>query len=238
MITIVHLYYDLMNLYGEHANIRALIEHFDKQGVKTKVLYLSKNDQIDFYKYDIYYMGMGTEKNQQIVLEDMMKYHSAIKKTIKSKLFIITGNALELFGQDLITSDNKRINTLGIFNYYTKNIPSRIVEETLMKTSLIKEPIIGFQNREGIINDIDNYWFDVINGTGSNNEIKKEGYQQDYFYGTYLIGPLLVRNPYLTDYFVKLIMDKKGLKFKANKEGIEYQAYQANVEYIKEKAEL
>lgn len=237
MITIAHLYYDLMNLYGEHANIRALREHFKKQEVETEVVYLSKNDQINFYKYDIYYMGMGTEKNQQIVLEDLMKYHSDIKKSIKSKLFIITGNSLELFGQDLITSDNNKINTLGIFNYYTKNIPSRIVEEALMKTSLIEEPIIGFQNREGIINDIDNYWFDVINGTGSNNEIKKEGYHQNGFYGTYLIGPILIRNPYLTDYFVKLIMDKKQLKFKANNEGVEYQAYQANIDNAIKKAE-
>ena len=32
-IKIAHLYYDLMNLYGENANIRALVHFAERQGI-------------------------------------------------------------------------------------------------------------------------------------------------------------------------------------------------------------
>ena len=73
-IRIAHLYYDLMNLYGESGNIMALEKAFHDQDMYTEVIKLSVNDKIDFNKYDIYYMGCGSETNQQIVINDILKY--------------------------------------------------------------------------------------------------------------------------------------------------------------------
>ncbi len=216
MINIAHLYYDLMNLYGEHANIRALENHFKNQNIEVKIHYLTKNDLIDFTKYDLYYMGMGTEENQLIVLNDLKKYLLEIKKAIKNKLFIITGNATELFGE-YIKVKTKKIEALNIFSYHTLRSPNRIVSELVLTTDVINEKIIGFQNHEGIIKNNLHPWL------FTNNE--KQGYHQYKFYATHLIGPLLIRNPYLTDYFVKLILKQKKIDYQVNKEGIEYQAY-------------
>ena len=77
-IKIAHLYYDLMNLYGENGNILALSEAFKRQGAKVTVDNLTKGSKIDFNKYDIYYIGMGTEDNQEIVREDILRYKSEI----------------------------------------------------------------------------------------------------------------------------------------------------------------
>ena len=73
-IKIAHLYYDLMNLYGENGNIMALVDGFEKQDMYTEVTYLTINDKIDFKKYDIYYIGCGSETNQEIVINDILKY--------------------------------------------------------------------------------------------------------------------------------------------------------------------
>ena len=56
-IKIAHLYYDLMNLYGEHGNILALTKHLEAHKIKTIVHYLSLEDEIDFSKYDILQMN-------------------------------------------------------------------------------------------------------------------------------------------------------------------------------------
>ena len=45
---IAHLYYDLMNLYGENGNIRYLKNRLEEQGIKVEVSFLSKDDKIDF----------------------------------------------------------------------------------------------------------------------------------------------------------------------------------------------
>ena len=99
-IKIAHLYYDLMNLYGESGNIMALEKGFNDQDMYTEVIKLSINDRIDFTKYDIYYMGCGSESNQLIVNEDLLKYKNIIKDAIEDgKYFIFTGNSYELLGK-------------------------------------------------------------------------------------------------------------------------------------------
>ena len=96
-IKIAHLYYDLMNLYGENGNIMALEKGFNDQDMFTEVTYLTVNDKIDFNKYDIYYMGCGSEENQKIVIDDILKYKDKIKNAIENeKHFIFTGNSYEL----------------------------------------------------------------------------------------------------------------------------------------------
>ena len=49
-IKIAHLYYDLMNLYGEQGNIIALEKAFEDQEMYTEIDNLSINDRIDFDK--------------------------------------------------------------------------------------------------------------------------------------------------------------------------------------------
>ena len=116
-IKVCHLYYDLMNLYGENANIRAIENMCEYHGITCEVSLKTINDKIDFNSYDIYYMGSGDEKSELLVLEDMIKYKDKIKASIESgKTFIITGNASELFGSYIIDNDVK-YDALSVFNY-------------------------------------------------------------------------------------------------------------------------
>ena len=73
---IAHLYYDLMNLYGENGNVRYLVKQLERQGIDAEVHFLSMEEKIDFKKYDFYYIGMGSEENKMIVLDNIMKYKS------------------------------------------------------------------------------------------------------------------------------------------------------------------
>ena len=73
-IKIAHLYYDLMNLYGESGNITALTSALERQKIKYEVDKISKGDKFEASKYDIFYMGMGTEANQEIVRKDILRY--------------------------------------------------------------------------------------------------------------------------------------------------------------------
>ena len=99
-IKIAHLYYDLMNLYGESGNIIALEQAFNNQDMYVEVTNLSIDDKIDFNKYDIYYMGSGSEHNQLLVIEDLLKYKDKFKNAIENnKHIILTGNSYEILGK-------------------------------------------------------------------------------------------------------------------------------------------
>lgn len=214
-ITIAHLYYDLLNLYGENGNIKALKKQLENQGVSVTVLSLSIEDELHFDDYDMVYIGAGTEDNQKLVLKHLFKYRDEIEKHIKEKqLFLVTGNAIELFGRYIYTTDKKKIKALNIFPYFAKQEKFRITDEALFQCDFVKEPVLGFQNQNSIMRENKDPLFHVIHGTGSYPTSKKEGIHEYEFYGTYLIGPLLVRNPELLKYFVKKLILTKDPNFK------------------------
>ena len=212
-IKIAHLYYDLMNLYGENGNIRALKKFIERQDIKCEIHFLTISDKIDFDKYDAFYIGMGSEKSLLLVLKDILKYKTQIEESIKKgKHFLITGNSIELFGQYIIDEEKQKHISLNIFPYYSKHENFRIVGSAVFTTKLIRDKIIGFQNRCGIIYGIDKPLFKVVEGSGATIDLKKEGYIYKNFYATYLLGPLFIRNPYLTNYIVKNIIKNKNKK--------------------------
>ncbi len=71
-IKILHLYHDIMNLYGEYGNVKIIEHHIKDQGFDVIVDKKTIGDEINFNDYDFIYMGCGTEKNQKVILQDIM----------------------------------------------------------------------------------------------------------------------------------------------------------------------
>lgn len=232
MIKIAHLYYDLMNLYGDNGNIKAIKYQLENQGIKVGIDFLTIGDTIDFNNYDMIYIGPGTYNNQQLVLKDILKYKKEIKNFIEEDKFVLaTGNSLELFGKNIKLLNNKKVKGLNIFDFESEQVELRLVGETVAENKIFKNKIIGFQNQNSIIKNIENYWLDIKVGIGSDAILNKEGINFKNFYGTYLIGPILVRNPELLEFVCKnLVLNKNdNFKFKKFNFNLEKKAYN---EYI------
>lgn len=228
-IKIAHLYYDLLNLYGEQGNVLALEKSFKNQDIETVIDLISIDDKKDFNQYDIVYIGSGSEENLKIALNDLKKEVSKIKEYIaKDKYFISTGNSRELFGK-FIQMGNKKLIALNLFDYYAKENPVRIVGSSLMDFKA-GPPVIGFQNRKCVLQSTSDHLFSVLNGHADNYKSSFEGFKKNNFYSTYLIGPLLIRNPHLTDLIVEDILKNKKIDYKEIKDTYEHKAYN---EYIK-----
>ena len=217
-IKILHLYYDLLNLYGENANVRALNKRLEEQDIKVTIDFKSINENIILNDYDFIYLGSGSDENLDIVKEDFEKYIKDFRKYIDDKKFILaTGNSLDLFSE--------------VLDFSSKKIDFRIVGEQVYRFNNIKELIIGFQNRDSVIYNVnEDNLFDVNVGTGYEPNITKEGIIKNNFYGTYLLGPILIRNPYFLDYIVKLLLENKDIEYKKQDKDIAYKAYD---EFIK-----
>ena len=202
-IYIGHLYYDLMNLYGENGNIKSIKYLLESQKIKVIIDNISLNDNIDFNKYDLIVIGCGTYNNLKLSLNHLKKYKKYINEYIESNKFILaTGNSIELFGQKI-----NDIEALKIFNYNSKKLDKRIVGDCITTTNLIKTKIIGFQNRESYIDEITNNLF----------KDKDIGIKYKNFYGTYLLGPILIRNPEFAKYFVNELIKRKNKNYKIKK---------------------
>lgn len=214
-ITIGYLYYDLLNLYGDEGNIKTLTYHLKEQGINVDIKYLTLNEDKDFSDLDMIYIGSGTESNILLALEDLKKDKDKLDKFLKEdKIILSTGNSLEIFGNYIIS--NKKIEALGLIDYVTM-YQNRIVKDVKSKTNFNDLEVIGFENHAS--KNISNQDDIIINGS---------------FYASYIIGPLLVRNPKLCSYFIHKLIDKKDDKFDYKEEDYELdiKAYNKTVETI------
>lgn len=224
MINVLHLYYDLLNLYGENANTRCIVHNLELNKIKVKVDLKSINDQIDFKKYDIIYIGSGSEDNLLIALQDLLKRKKELNEFIESNGYLLlTGNSMDMLGKYIIRDDNK-IKALNIFDYYTKFInestfknasSDRIVGEVKASTKLIKDKIVGFQNRCDLNYNVKNPLFKVEEKYSNDLTNQNEGFNYKNVYATHIIGPLFIRNPYLIDYLLNRICNYKKLNYKS-----------------------
>ena len=211
-IVIAYLYYDLLNLYGETGNLKSLKLHLKSQDIEPVIEYVSTEDKLDFKKYDLVIMSAGTEQNQMLALDHLLSYKKEIKEYIENnKFFLVTGNAVDLFGKYILDLDGNKIKCLGIFDYYVTRTESRIVNDALFRRIDTKDYFLGFQNQSSIMKDNKNAFFEVVVGNNTNN---KDGIHYKNFYGTYLIGPLLARNPEFTEKFIKELVLRVYPNFK------------------------
>lgn len=231
MIKICHLYYDILNLYGESGNILALKKAIENQHCECSIYYKTIGDKIDFNTYDIIYLGSGSEDNLILVLNDLIKYQEEIKKYYQAnKIIIATGNSNAFFGSEYNSLNKNTYKTLNLFSYTTYETPFRTVGEQIYRAKFIHHPIIGFLNHQITFKNYDSNFFKVISGNGYAPKINDEGLYSKNFYGTLLIGPLLIRNPFLVNYIIKKLFTKLGLPYTPVKDTTDILAYH---EYLK-----
>lgn len=79
--------------------------------------------------------------------------------------------------------------------------------ETKLKDKTTK--IIGFENHGGQTFDVSSPFGKVLFGNGNQFGDTSEGYFQKNVIATYLHGPLLSKNPELSDYILQYCLDRK-----------------------------
>lgn len=212
------LYSELCNLNGDLANMKYL-----QQCLPTsQFIYTSILDEPKFVKekVDLIYLGPMSEPTQEVVLKKLELYKNKIKELIENgTTFLIVGNALDLFGNYII-EDNKKIECLKIFDFYTERYMNDR-HNSLCLGKFQKINIVGFRSQFTQIygDNSENYFVKVERGIGINKDSLYEGIHYKNFYGTYLLGPLLILNPLFTKHLLRNL-GVKNPKLKFEKESM------------------
>ncbi|MBQ1307075.1 MAG: hypothetical protein IIY56_02865 [Erysipelotrichaceae bacterium] len=188
---ILHLYPNLMNLYGDYANVTLLCRHLKDQGIPVVIDRKEVEDTINLMQYDFIYMGSGTEEKQLVALKDLIRYQQYLSLYFESgKTALFTGNAMELLGTSI--DGNK---ALGILDFTVETQEKRYTGDVIVKNSSIGE-VVGFINKSTLIHGGEEYrLFDYEFKEASLADNSYEGYHYKNLYGTHIIGPVLVKNP-------------------------------------------
>lgn len=229
-ITVEILFPEVGNLYGDLQNITYLKRCYE--GIEIVESNLSNEPYFVNNTPDLIYMGTMSESNQVLAIEKLRPYIDRISELIKNGThFLITGNSIEIFGKEINDVNGTKVDCLGLFSIKAKrDMDHRYNSLYLGQFPLINEKIVGFKSQfthSFKIDENDDYLFMTDRGPGLNPEIKEEGIKKNNFMATYIIGPLLILNPFFAKWLLRdLGADSDDLKFE--KEAIE--AYKERLE--------
>lgn len=204
MIKILHLYADLLNLYGEYGNVTILKKHLEDQNEEVVIDKKGLDEDIDFSQYDFIYIGSGLESNLKVALKDIKRNKNNLLKAIDdNKCILFTGGAYELLANKIDDEEG-----LGIIDMEVKHLDRRISGDVVMSHPEFGE-LVGFINKSFTISMHQKGTFEYIfKDEGLVSEKDSEGYQKNNLLATQLIGPLLVKNPAILNYYVKTLCKK------------------------------
>ncbi len=196
------LFPEICDLYGDSGNVLYLEKNFPKDTViKTSFLetpYFVNNN------VGLIYLGPMNENNFIKVLNKLKPYKKRIKELISQNVvFLFTGNACEIMGKTIQIDNNDNLKGLNLINVETIFNKDNRYNSLFLGNFLDEDhPIVGYKSQNDILIVNDTPLFKV---TKEKNNAQFEGVRKNNFFGTNLLGPILILNPYFTKYLFSLL---------------------------------
>ncbi|MGN0613428.1 MAG: hypothetical protein ACI4JB_05960 [Porcipelethomonas sp.] len=207
--TIEVLFPEACNLFGDYGNIRYLKACLpDAEFIETP---LNGVPHFVSNPVSLVYMGPMTEKTQCEVVKRLLPYHERITELIEGGTpFLITGNAMEVFGRQISDLRTGTVKCLGIFDFtVTRDMLHRF--SGLVVGNYENIIMTGFraQFTKCELGNKEKPFINITKGVSMCDSGKVEGIVKNNFYGTYLLGPILILNPDFTKYILRKITGKE-----------------------------
>ena len=209
-LTICHLYPDLLDLYGDRGNILALSARCSWRGIEPVIQHASLGADLDFMAMDILFVGGGSDREQGLLVQDLMRREKQLRKAIDNGLVVLAiCGGYQMLGKYYQMASGEKIQGLGIIDLWTiageKRLIGNVVAEIDGKT------LVGFENHSGktYLGEGVLPLGKVLVGHGNNGDDHEEGVRFRNVFGTYLHGPLLPKNPRLADLLLELALQRR-----------------------------
>lgn len=212
-LKICWMYHDLMNLYGDKGNIQVLKMRCAARGIECIVDTCSLDEEKDLSDYDLLFIGGGADKEQGLIVNDLLKRKDNIQKAMQENTFILLiCGGYQLFGQYYIDGDGKKIEGLKFFDYYTETASreSRCIGNIALEVDLDEDKFlaVGFENHGGQTRNVSSPLGKVLQGQGNTFNNGYEGFYNGQVLATYMHGPLLPKNPKIADFVIRKALKK------------------------------
>lgn len=202
-LTIVHLYPQEMNIYGDRGNVLTFSKRLQWRGIEHNVVEVGVGHQYDFTEADIIFGGGGQDKGQIAVAEDLATKANSLREAAANgvTMLMICG-MYQLFGHGFQPSEGTYLKGIGVFDASTIAGKDRLIGNVVVDTAWGQ--LVGFENHSGVTTLGDNQpaLGSVRMGYGNDGQSGEEGAITQNVYGTYLHGSLLPKNPAFADHLL------------------------------------
>ena len=215
MTKIYYIYPDLLNLYGEYANLLVLKRALGQTGEEVEIVAVSPDDSVSLSDADFVYAGAGTEKRISVARKALKPFRGEFQAAAENGVpMLFTGSAAELTARELHYPDGRVRSCLGLSDCIAVRTDGRELGDILYASPLSEHLLAGFINKSGFLKGVTTPLFAARFGPGGildadGAELPAEGVRSGNVIATYALGPILARNPWLKRWMAALILERK-----------------------------
>ena len=138
-LNIVHLYPDLLNLYGDRGNIQCLRMRCKWRGIDARVTECNLDDKLSLASADIVLLGGGSDREQQIVCTRLQQVRPELRDYVEDggTLIAICGG-YQLLGHYYDTPEG-RIKGLSLVDLYTEQGSPRLISNIVLRNESLPD---------------------------------------------------------------------------------------------------
>lgn len=203
-LRIAHLFPELLNLYGDGGNVIALAQRCRWRGLEAEVVPVRFGDRPSFSDVDLVFIGGGSDREQKIVAEQLHAVGDELKAYVADHgVLLAVCGGYQLLGHNYLMGEEE-LEGLSIVDFHTDRGDPRLIGNIAVKSALCDELVVGYENHGGrtYLGSGVEPLGQVVHGNGNNGTTGEEGCRYLNVVGTYIHGPLLPKNPALTDWLL------------------------------------
>lgn len=211
-LTICHLFPDLLDLYGDRGNILSIVKRLEWRGIKAELVEVKRDDKISLSDVDIVLLGGGSDREQKQACENLHTVKNDFRDYVEDGgVLLALCGGYPLLGSYLHIAGEK-LAGLEILDMHTEQGKNRVIGNVVLESGFSKDrnTVVGFENHstKTYVKSAQTFG-KVLSGYGNNGEDKTEGAIYKNVLGTYLHGPLLPKNPHITDELICRALTRK-----------------------------
>lgn len=211
-LNILHLFPEMMSLYGEYANLSILRRKLELMGISVNLVPNSCDESPAFETADMIYMGAGTERSQKAALRRLLPHAAALRSAAqRSAVILFTGNAMETLGASVTDADGIVHEGLALADFTSVETEKRDPCDVVAASALWDAPTVGFMNKCSVTVGITTPLFPTLSlGFGNEEKLGAEGYVDGNTFATHITGPVLAKNPAFADLIITRLFALRG----------------------------
>jgi len=212
-LRIAHLYPSLLNVAGDGGNLIAIARRAEWRGIPVEVAAVEKGETPDFRKFDVVLFHGGQDVEMAVAAEDFAKKAPSLREAVDEGVLVFAVCAgLQLLGHRYISNAGEEMVGAGILDLETRGGPQRFMQHAACEVTIdgATETVVGFENHSGLteLGPGCEAFGRVIAGAGNNGKDGLEGARAGNVFATYLHGPVLPKNPWLTDRLIEIAVSR------------------------------
>jgi CobQ-like glutamine amidotransferase family enzyme len=211
MITLVHLYPQEMNIYGDTGNVLVLRKRLQWRGIDVEVVPVSVGDAIP-NDADILLGGGGQDAAQGDIGADFVGRGRQLRAMADDGIVILTiCGTYQLLGHEFLTHEGRSIGGVSVLDVRTIGSQTRLIGNNSLETP-DGFRLVGYENHSGLtelgpgVRPLGT----TLPGRGNNGRDRTEGAVRDNVFGTYLHGPVLAKSPAFADELIRRALHHQG----------------------------